>query len=81
MRKRLSNCADCGKDNLIFSEVSSRPEIIFLCNDCYILKYSNGLQKEIKYNEKKIKKKEPSCYGLGKFNYFIFKLLRSRFRL
>jgi hypothetical protein len=39
------------------------------------------LQKEIKYNEKKIKKKEPSCYGLGKFNYFIFKLLRSRFRL
>jgi hypothetical protein len=81
MRKRLSNCANCGEDKLILAQVSSRTEIIFLCNDCYILKYSNGLQKEIKYNEKKIKKKEPSCYGLGKFNYFIFKLLRSRFRL
>jgi len=31
--------------------------------------------------KKKTKKKELNYYGLGKFNYFIFKFLRSRFRL
>jgi hypothetical protein len=31
--------------------------------------------------KKIIKKKEPNYYGLGKFNYFIFKFLCSRFRL
>ena len=31
--------------------------------------------------QKKTKKKEHNYYGLGKFNYFIFKFLCSRFRL
>ena len=31
--------------------------------------------------KKKTKKKKPNYYGLGKFNYFIFKFLCSRFRL
>ena len=58
MKKRLSSCADCGEDDPILTQVSSGPEIIFLCSDCYNLKYSNEVQKEIKYIEKKTKKKE-----------------------
>ena len=53
MRKNLSSCADCGEDNPIPTQVSSGPEIIFLCSDCYNLKYSNELQKEVMYVEKK----------------------------
>ena len=32
---------------------STGPETIFLCSDCYNLKYFNEVQKEIKYGEKK----------------------------
>ena len=53
MKKYLANCADCGEDNSILTQVSSGPEIIFLCSDCYDLKYSNEVQKEIKYVKKK----------------------------
>ena len=53
MKKLLSRCADCGEDNLLLTQVSSGPEIIFLCSDCYDLKYSNEVQKEIKYVKKK----------------------------
>jgi|TARA_B100000795_G_C22586547_1_gene355829 hypothetical protein len=53
MKKRLSSCVDCGEYNVILSQVSSGPEIIFLCSDCYNFKYSNEAQKEIKYFEKK----------------------------
>ena len=81
MKKRLSSCTDCGEDGSILTQVSSGPETIFLCSDCYNLKYFNEVQKEIKYGEKKNKKKKHSYYGLGKFNYFIFKFLCSRFRL
>ena len=86
MKKRLASCADCGEDNSILTQVSSTVEIIFLCSDCYNLKYSKEVQNEITYvkkkaKKKKAKKKEPSFYGLGKFNYFIFKFLCSRFRL
>ena len=80
MKKLLSRCADCAEDNPLLTQVSSGLEIIFLCSDCYNLKYSNEAQNEIKYVEKK-KKKKPNYYGLGKFNYFIFKFLCSRFRL
>ena len=52
MKKYLSNCSDCGEDNTILTQVSSGPEIIFLCSDCYNLKYSNEAQNEIKYVEK-----------------------------
>ena len=52
MKKLLSRCADCAEDNLLLTQVSSGPEIIFLCSDCYYLKYSNETQNEIKYAEK-----------------------------
>jgi hypothetical protein len=52
MKKCLASCADCGEDNSILTQVSSGPEIIFLCSDCYNLKYSNVLQKEVKYVKK-----------------------------
>jgi hypothetical protein len=37
--------------------------------------------KKKKTKKKKTKKKEANFYGLGKFNYFIFKFLCKRFRL
>ena len=49
MKKYLSNCSDCGEDNTILTQVSSGPEIIFLCSDCYNLKYSKEVQNEINY--------------------------------
>jgi hypothetical protein len=52
MKKSLSCCADCGEDNFILTQVSSGPEAIFLCSDCYKLKYSKEVQNEIKYVEK-----------------------------
>ena len=51
MKKSLSSCADCGEDNLILMQVSSGPEVIFLCSDCYNLKGSKELQNEISYAE------------------------------
>ena len=53
MKKYLSNCSDCGEDNTILTQVSSGPEIIFLCSDCYNIKYSSELQNEIRYVKKK----------------------------
>jgi len=53
MKKCLSSCADCGEDNSILTQVSSGPEVIFLCSDCYNLKYSKEVQNEIRYAEKK----------------------------
>jgi len=52
MKKCLSSCADCGEDNSILTQVSSGPEVIFLCSDCYNLKYSKEVQNEIRYAEK-----------------------------
>ena len=52
MIKYFSNCADCGENNSILSQVSSGPDITFLCSDCYKLKYSKEEQNEIKYVEK-----------------------------
>ena len=37
--------------------------------------------KKKKTKEKKAKNKKTKFYGLGKFNYFIFKFLCARFRL
>ena len=51
MKKLFSRCADCAEDNLLLTQVSSGPEVIFLCRDCYNLKYSNEAQNEIKYVE------------------------------
>ena len=76
MEKILSKCADCAEDNPMLTQVSTGPGLIIICSDCYNLKYSKELQNEIKYVKKK-----PNYYGLGKFNYLIFKFLCSRFHL
>ena len=52
MKKRSSICADCGDDSSILTQVSSGPEIMLLCSDCYNLKYSKEVKNEIKYVEK-----------------------------
>mgnify|MGYP001463209968 CR=1 FL=1 len=39
-----------------------------------------SMLKKKKTKKRKTKKKESIYYGLGKFNYFIFKFLCSRFR-
>ena len=52
MKKRLSSCIDCGDETSILTQVSSGPEVILLCTDCYNLKYSKEIQNEISYNEK-----------------------------
>ena len=80
MKKIFSNCADCGENSSILTQVSAGPEVVFLCSECYNFKYLNEVQNKTKYVEKKNKKKD-SYYGLGKFNYLIFKFLCSRFRL
>ena len=52
MKKRLSACIDCGDDTSILTQVSSGPDIMMLCSDCYNLKYLRDEQNEIIYNEK-----------------------------
>jgi|TARA_B110000093_G_scaffold146264_1_gene158425 excinuclease UvrABC ATPase subunit len=52
MKKRLSSCTDCGDDSSILTQVSSGPDVILLCTDCYNLKYSKEIQKVISYDEK-----------------------------
>tara|TARA_B110000037_G_scaffold171087_1_gene194135 strand:+ start:1308 stop:1469 length:162 start_codon:yes stop_codon:yes gene_type:complete len=52
MKKNLSTCIDCGDDSSILTQVSSGPEVIMLCEDCFNLKYSNEVQNEITYIEK-----------------------------
>ena len=51
MKKKSLNCADCGEDSSILTQVSSGPDVILLCSDCYKLKYSKELQNEISYVE------------------------------
>ena len=53
MKKCFSGCADCGENNVILTQVSSGPEVIFLCSDCYNLKYSKEVQNEITHVNKK----------------------------
>ena len=47
MKKLLSSCADCGEDKSILTQVGCAAEVIYLCSDCYNLKYSKEVQKEI----------------------------------
>ena len=51
MKKSLSICTECGDDTSILTQVSSGPEVILLCSDCYNLKYLNEIQNEINYVE------------------------------
>ena len=53
MKKRLSGCSECGDDIAILTQVSSGPEVILLCTDCYNLKHSNEIQNYIGYEEEK----------------------------
>ena len=57
MKKRLSSCSDCGDDTSILTQVSSGPEVILFCSDCFNLKYSKEVQNEISYEEKDKEKK------------------------
>ena len=56
MKKRLSSCIECGEESSILTQVTSGVEIIFLCSDCYNLKYSKEVQNEITH----VNKKNPS---------------------
>ena len=51
MKKLLSGCTECGDDTAILTQVSSGPESILLCSDCYILKHSNESQNHISHEE------------------------------
>ena len=53
MKKRLSGCSECGDDTAILTQVSSGPEVISLCTDCYNLKHTNETPKHIGHEEKK----------------------------
>ena len=53
MKKYLSGCSECGDDTAILTQVSSGPEVILLCTDCYNLKHSNETQNQINYEEEK----------------------------
>jgi len=44
-KKILFRCSDFAQDNFLLTQVSSGPEIIFLCSD-----YSNMLKKNLKKN-------------------------------
>tara|TARA_B100000767_G_scaffold15052_1_gene14335 strand:- start:1792 stop:1959 length:168 start_codon:yes stop_codon:yes gene_type:complete len=52
MKKRLSRCVDCSDDTSILTQVSSGPELILLCTDCYYFKYSKEIQNEINHTKK-----------------------------
>ncbi len=51
MKKNLSCCTDCGDKGSILTQVSSGPDVILLCSDCYNLKYLNEVQNKISYAE------------------------------
>jgi hypothetical protein len=52
MKKNLFKCGDCGEDTSILTQVSSGPEVILLCSDYHMFKYSKEMQNEINYVEK-----------------------------
>ena len=53
MKKNLTNCTDCGDDSSILTQISSGPELIFLCSDCHNLKYLKEIQKKLFIMKKK----------------------------
>ena len=58
MKKLLSSCVDCGEDKSILTQVGCAAEVIYLCSDCYNLKYSKEVQNEIRHTEKGKRKKQ-----------------------
>jgi|TARA_B110000971_G_scaffold179473_1_gene185728 hypothetical protein len=55
IKKNLPRCIDCGEDNSILTQISSGPEIVLLCGDCYNQKYLNEIQNEINHIKKQKK--------------------------
>jgi hypothetical protein len=53
MKKYLSICAECREENSILTQISSGPEVTYLCSDCYKRKYSQEGQNEITHLEEK----------------------------
>ena len=53
MKKSLSGCSECGDSTAILTQVSSGPDIILLCTDCYNFKHLNESQNYIGYEEEK----------------------------
>ena len=53
MKKCLSGCSECGDNTAILTQVSSGPEVILLCTDCYNFKHSNETQNYISHDEEK----------------------------
>ena len=56
MKKNLSRCTDCGDDSSILTQVSSGPDVVLLCSDCYNIKYSKEILNEISYVEEEEEK-------------------------
>ena len=51
MKKYLLGCNECGDDTAILTQVSSGPEVILLCTDCYNLKNSNETKNYIDHDQ------------------------------
>tara|TARA_B110000259_G_C13661018_1_gene260268 strand:- start:123 stop:296 length:174 start_codon:yes stop_codon:yes gene_type:complete len=49
MKKHLPNCAECGENKSILTQISAGPEAVLLCSDCYNFKYSKEIYNEIRY--------------------------------
>ena len=56
MKKNLSRSTDCGDDSSILTQVSSGPDVVLLCSDCYNIKYSKEILNEISYVEEEEEK-------------------------
>ena len=55
MKKLLSSCLECGDNTSILTQVSSGPEVILLCANCYSLKHSKENQSKTEHNEEEKK--------------------------
>ena len=47
MKKIPSSCEECGENKSILTQVSTGPEVVLLCSDCYNLRYSKEIQNAI----------------------------------
>jgi hypothetical protein len=45
--KLLPKCSECGESKALLTEVGGTLEVLYMCNDCYKLKYSDDERKEI----------------------------------
>ena len=44
--KLLSKCSECGESKALLTEVGGTLEVVYMCNDCYKLKYSDDERKK-----------------------------------